>query len=43
VSGQYVPPVSGVSCMDKRNVGTLNLGTVDFQWSNVIEIVLQHD
>jgi hypothetical protein len=29
--------------MDKRNVGTLSLGTVDFQWSNVIEIVLQHD
>ena len=29
--------------MHERNVGALNLGMIEFQWSNVIEIVLQHD
>jgi hypothetical protein len=43
LSGQHVPPVGRVSCMDQRNVGALNLGPIEFQWSNVIEIVVQCD
>ena len=43
VSGQHVPPVGRISCMDKRNVGALDLGTIEFQWSNVIESILQYD
>ena len=43
VTGQRVPSISGIRCMHERNVGALNRGTIEFQGSNVIEIVLQHD
>jgi hypothetical protein len=43
VSGQHVAPVSRVSCVDKWNVGALDLGMIEFQWSNVIEVILQYD
>ena len=43
LSGQHVTSVGWISCMNQRNVGALDLSLIEFQRSNIVEIVVQRD
>jgi hypothetical protein len=43
VAGQHVAPVSSIRCMHEWDARAPELGSIEFQGGNVIEIVLQHD